>query len=38
MISEYDEGKRVLEQLALDINPVDGSLDAFPDFRRKEVR
>ena len=38
MISEYDEGKRVLEQLALDIKPVEGSLDPFPDFRRKEVR
>ena len=38
MISEYDEGKRVLEQLALDIKPADGSLDVFSDFRGNEVK
>ena len=38
MISEYDEGKRVLEQLALDIKPTEGSLDAFSGFRGNEVK
>ena len=38
MISEYDEGKRVLEQLALDIKPVEGSLDPFPGFIGNEVK
>ncbi len=38
MISEYAEGKKVLDQLALDINPVAGTDNLLGDIAWKEVR